>query len=289
VAYLDGVTSLAPWGGPKAQYVGFSAAAASAIVTGTLDTATETQLVAGGRTYIWTIANDTLAAAGTGPIGSIANTQALIDGIASDQAEANGWDVEKANIAVTDVVRNSDTRATLTLPALATFDISINETLTGTIPAAVLVTSAIDVVATPTFSITFVAVVDDAVTPVGGWLTVYDPYLAKMQRRKDKRQARQVELDKLEGTDREIARILHKDLEYEARTLEIAQLDALVQSMDVNAERSRLTADVGAGIAATFTKAYMQSNFSALEAFERELEDAREEEEFLFLAIALVS
>lgn len=131
------------------------AATASAAITGTITpTSTEADIVTGGKTIIITLTNDTFIAAGTGPIGSTANTQALIDGIDSAQAEANGWDaVVRPGIETADVVRTSDTVATITLDAEATYNITATETITITIPAAVL-TGGVAIVGSPTFTIT---------------------------------------------------------------------------------------------------------------------------------------
>ena len=127
-----------------------------------------------------------------------------------------------------------------------------------------------------------------AISPTGGWLTVYDHYFEQKRERDEEHKQVMEEVAKLEGADREIARILHKDIEYQARTQEIARLDALIQELDVNAERKRLQDEVSEAAAKAFTRAYMQSNFSALEAFERELDQAREEEEFLLLALTIL-
>lgn len=124
------------------------------VLTGTATAGlTESQLDTGGETFIWTLTNDTFAAAGTGPIGSTADTQAFIDGIVSDGAEAFGWNNIRSNIDVTDLTRDSDTQATLTLPALTTHEITSNETLTSTVPAAVL-TGGSPLVASQTVLIT---------------------------------------------------------------------------------------------------------------------------------------
>jgi hypothetical protein len=126
----------------------------SAAITGTATASiTEADIVTGGKTIIITLTGDTFLAAGTGPIGTTANTQALIDGIDSAQAEGTGWDaVVKVGIETTDVVRTSDTVATITLDAEATYNITATETITVTVPAAVL-TGASPIVATPTFTI----------------------------------------------------------------------------------------------------------------------------------------
>ncbi len=79
--------------------------------------------------------------------------QAFINGIDSAQSESGGWDAKvKATLSVTTVARTSDTVATLTLPAVADFNITATETLTDTIPASIL-TGGAAIVATPTFTI----------------------------------------------------------------------------------------------------------------------------------------
>lgn len=129
-------------------------ATAVAVVSGTLDGSTETDIVNGGRTIIITLTNDTWVAAGTGPIGSTAVSQAIIDGIVSAQSEAAGWNAVRSSINVTDLVRTSDTVATLALPALA-YDITADEVLTDTVPGTAL-TGASQIVATPTIGISAV-------------------------------------------------------------------------------------------------------------------------------------
>ena len=131
----------------------------SIALTGTATASiTESDIVTGGKTLILTITNDTWLAAGTGPIGTTANTQALIDGIDSAQAEATGWDavVKVALVPAAHVVRTSNTVCTITLPACATYHITAQETITATVPAAVL-TLAGAVVASPTFTVSATA------------------------------------------------------------------------------------------------------------------------------------
>ena len=121
----------------------------SAAVTGTITpSATEAEIVAGGKTIILTLSNETWDAT-VGADNAI--TTALINGIDSDRADLNGWDAEvKANMDFNDVVRTSATVVTITLGAEANYDISTDETITVTIPAsAVAGPSAI--VAAPTF------------------------------------------------------------------------------------------------------------------------------------------
>jgi len=132
---------------------------ATAALTGTVTTATEADIVAGGKTIILTLTGDTWVAAGA---TFDAQRQNIINGIDSAQAEATGWDaVVKALQGVAGVVRTSNTVVTITLDAQATYDITATETVTATIPATAL-TGALALVASPTFQITSVT--------AGGWL-----------------------------------------------------------------------------------------------------------------------
>ena len=77
----------------------------------------------------------------------------MINGIDSDQAEAAGWDaVVKTGLTFNEVTRTSATVVTITLPGFATYEITIDETITVTVPATA-VTSAGLITATPTFNI----------------------------------------------------------------------------------------------------------------------------------------
>ncbi len=131
----------------------------STALTGTATASiVEADVVTGGKTIILTLTGDTWVAAGTGPIGSTANTQALIDGITSAQSETLGWNAEVRDKEVTTaVVRTSSTVATITLTASASYNITAQETITATIPAATLVTSSSAIVASPTFTVDFTA------------------------------------------------------------------------------------------------------------------------------------
>ena len=140
--------------GSAALAAGKASSAASAVLTGTMTaTVDEAGIVTGGKTIVITLTGDTFLAAGTGPIGSTANTQALIDGFDAASSPTNGWNNEVRDNALTsEVVRTSSTVATWTVAAQAGYDVSAQEVITGTIPAAVL-TAATEIVATPTFTI----------------------------------------------------------------------------------------------------------------------------------------
>jgi len=95
--------------------------------------------------------------------------QAVINGLDSDKAEANGWNAEiRDKEIVTAVVRTSDTRVTITLTTGAAHDITASETITVTIPTTA-VASATEIVATPSFVISV-----DTSPPVQTMTGVYD-------------------------------------------------------------------------------------------------------------------
>jgi hypothetical protein len=143
----------------------FTEEGATSALTGTITASvTESDIVNGGKTLIITITGDTWKAAGTGPIGSTADTQALIDGFSAASSPTNGWNNEvRDKAATTEVVRTSATVATWTVAAQAGYDITAQETITGTIPIAALTTGAGTIVSTPTFTI----------DPVSGFQTAW--------------------------------------------------------------------------------------------------------------------
>lgn len=78
---------------------------------------------------------------------------ALQQGCDSGGTETNGWDNEiKAGVVAGNAVRTSSTVATITWQADAQYNITAQETVTCTVPAAILPTNAA-VAATPTFTI----------------------------------------------------------------------------------------------------------------------------------------
>ena len=104
----------------------------------------------GGLTIVLTVAEDIWIEPGA---GFDAIRQDIIDGLDSDQAEINGWDARvKAGLAVTDVVRTSETVVTITLPTFANYNITVDETIEATVPASALL-GAIGDVASPVFNV----------------------------------------------------------------------------------------------------------------------------------------
>lgn len=153
-------------------FVGFAVelkpagATASAAITGTATaTIDEADIVAGGDTIIITLTGDTWVTAGA---TFNAQRQNIIDGLDAASSPTNGWNNEvRDNLAVTTVVRTSDTIATITLSAQAGYDISSQEVITVTIPNTALVTSVGDLTGVPTFTVDEVAP-DETITADSG-------------------------------------------------------------------------------------------------------------------------
>lgn len=125
----------------------------SAALTGTATASiTESDIVTGGKTIILTLTGDTWVTATFD-----AQRQNIINGLDSAQSEGTGWDAEvKAKEVVTAVVRTSDTIVTITLSAAAAYDVTVQETITATIPATALTLGG-EVVASPTFTVDIVS------------------------------------------------------------------------------------------------------------------------------------
>jgi hypothetical protein len=128
------------------------AAAVSIALSGTITASTtQADIVAGGKTIILTIANDTWIAAGAASFDL--QRQNIINGLTSAQSELLGWNnVVKTLQGVAGVVRTSDTVVTITLDAQATYSITATETITATVPGTAL-TGGNQIVASPTFTV----------------------------------------------------------------------------------------------------------------------------------------
>lgn len=129
------------------------AAGATAAISGTITpSATEADIVAGGKTLIITLTGDTWIAAGA--LSFDMQRQNIINGVTSAQSETLGWNlVPKALQNVTGVVRTSATVVTITWDAFATYNITATETITVTVPSTAVV-GGNAIVATPTFQVT---------------------------------------------------------------------------------------------------------------------------------------
>ena len=86
-------------------------------------------------------------------------------------------------------------------------------------------------------------------------------------------------------TDAEIAKLMHQQMSFDARTQEMNKLERMMKQFDDRSER-KLAEQFNADVAAAYDKAMNLGTFASAEAFERAMERAFEEEEFLILAIA---
>jgi hypothetical protein len=138
---------------PRRRFYSIHAGGAvTAALTGTVTTATEADIVAGGKTIILTLTNDTWIAAGGASFDL--QRQNIINGLTSAQSEVLGWNlIPKLSQGVAGVVRTNNTTVTITLDAFPTYNITANETITATIPGTAL-SGGSAVVASPTFTIT---------------------------------------------------------------------------------------------------------------------------------------
>lgn len=131
-----------------------SVAVPIALFSGDIETALESDIVSGARQIVITLTNDTWIAAGTGPIGTTAESDALIAALIATTSQTLGWNnVVVPGIETADLVRTSTTVATITLDAESTYSISSSETIGMTIPGASL-TAAGAVIVSNTFGVT---------------------------------------------------------------------------------------------------------------------------------------
>ena len=159
----DGTTRHGLYGGPRGLYGDFLLKVAQPVVTLSTTITDEAGIKAGGDTIVLTVSNDTWVATGA---AFNAQRQNIIDGLTSAGVEALGWNAEvRDKEVVTAVARTSDTVVTITLTAAAAYDITANETITATVAATAL-TGAAETVATPTFTVSYVAAVEER--PGGG-------------------------------------------------------------------------------------------------------------------------
>ncbi len=123
----------------------------SATVSGDL-TLTEADVRAGGKTFVITLINDTWLAAGT-PFNQI--RQIILNGITSAQTEITGWNKEvRDKESITSVIRTSNTVVTIIWTAAPSYDVTINEVITVTVPDEALSTRITPLIATPTIGVT---------------------------------------------------------------------------------------------------------------------------------------
>ncbi len=130
----------------------FAGVGATAVVSGAfIGGGAETLVVAGAQQTVITLTGDTWNAAGSAFDDEIL---ALLAEITSAQSETLGWNNEVRDEEVVGAVtRTSDTVVTIIWSAAPLYDITISESITVTIPASILVSSALAIIATPKLTI----------------------------------------------------------------------------------------------------------------------------------------
>lgn len=131
-------------------------------------------------------------------------------------------------------------------------------------------------------------VVVEEVPATTGWkfLMDFDRFRKKREEDEEEREKVKEIVEAIESpVDKEIAQLLQQDIETEDRAKEIKALELLITE---NATPQDLIAAEAHNVAKAFVRAAIQKNFSAVEALERELDQQREQDEFLMLALVLL-
>ena len=134
------------------------------------------------------------------------------------------------------------------------------------------------------FSVTVTEVVADDETPTGGFWFDYDRELRKRKQERKERERLEEEAKQIQDRlEREIALEFRKQETELARVKELKRLAVLAEE-----HRKAIHANLSDKVIKAADRAVRQGNYSAMEAFEREVFRAREEEEFLIMALNLI-
>lgn len=132
------------------------------------------------------------------------------------------------------------------------------------------------------FNVTITAIPD--VSATGGFWFDYDrEYIRRKAKQEELEEARRKAKLLQNAIDREIAELLQAEEKEKARLEELKRLSELA-----NKHQRTVTFELGQNVAKAAQRAQKQGNFSAMEALERNLRIAKEEEEFLFQALTLI-
>lgn len=149
-------------------------------------------------------------------------------------------------------------------------------TVTGTNSGGTADSNAFDVF------VSAVAVSVDA--PTAGWWNLYDLEMVRRERERKKRKKLEEEAEQLQDTiDKELVKALLAEKKNQDRVAELKRLSALAER-----HMSRVEATVSPAVMQAAEAAITRGNYSAMERFERELRRAKEEEEFLAMAVEML-
>ncbi len=146
---------------------------ASAVITGSITTATEADIQAGGKEIVITLTDDTWV----NPLNDTAKGEmretrpSEVHGWGSDDGGFFAWNVTVVGaLSNDDIVRTSDTVVTITLPPVALYGITDGEDETIDFIIPVSATAGEDLILTDSFTIT-VAAAEEATPPRRGGYT----------------------------------------------------------------------------------------------------------------------
>ncbi len=121
-------------------------------------------------------------------------------------------------------------------------------------------------------------------TFTGGWWGAFEREMSRRERERKKLEQKLEETRKIEDkVTRDIALEERRIEQNNARLRELERLQALAQEHERTIQRN-----VNERVRAAYTRTQLKKSFSALEALERELKRAKEEEDFLIMAIQVI-
>ena len=120
--------------------------------------------------------------------------------------------------------------------------------------------------------------------PTGGWWFAYEQEMLRREAKRREREQKRAKAKALKDqVDRDIALEFRRQEEEAEREAELARLTRLAEEY-----QDQIKAQFGTRVTLAAARAITQGNFSAMEALEREMARAREEELFLINATMLI-
>lgn len=124
----------------------FSPPATTASSSGTAANVSEATIVNTGGYIDIDLTNDTFIPAGTGVIGTLAQSNAFVAAMSASASPTNGWNnLIRDVLGNADLTRVSDTKLRLTIPATAAYAPGNTEVITPVVQADILTTSVVDI------------------------------------------------------------------------------------------------------------------------------------------------
>lgn len=116
------------------------------------------------------------------------------------------------------------------------------------------------------------------------WLSEYQNLRQSRQQDEESRKKILAEVKSLGGVDGEIARLFH---EKELRSTQDRYVNKLKELFDANVDEEELERSgvLSEGVSRAYRRATENGGFSSIEALQREIDRALEDEEFMFLAM----